>query len=247
LIFPLLVAVAFNQSPPPTPAPARTAKESVRTPQRLPWDPIASYERRTLLGWKVLVNKKFLAANAGLAERVLVHLKDHLYRITHMLPPRAVAKLRQIPIWVEEKHSKHPCMCYHVSADWLRNNDMNPEKEGAVEITNGANFLEWTRQQPWMVLHELAHGFHHKFLPDGYENKEVLRAYRNAMEKKLYDSVLDSGSGKRKHYAAGNQMEYFAEATEAYFGANDFFPFVRAELRIHDLVGHAMIGKLWNE
>jgi len=219
----------------------------VRTPQRLPWDLIGGYERRPLQGWTILVNKKFLATNAGLAERVLVHLQNHLYRITHMLPPRATAKLRQIPIWVEEKHPKHPCMCYHVSADWLRNNDMNPDKAGAVEIANGVNFLEWTRQQPWMVLHELAHGYHHKFLPDGYENKEVLRAYRNAMEKKLYDSVLDSASGKRKHYAAGNQMEYFAEATEAYFGANDFFPFVRSELRIHDPVGHAMIGKLWNE
>ena len=26
-------------------------------------------------------------------------------------------------------------------------------------------------------------------------------------------------------------MEYFAEASEAFFGTNDFYPFVRAELR----------------
>ena len=32
-------------------------------------------------------------------------------------------------------------------------------------------------------------------------------------------------------------MEYFAEASEAYFGTNDFFPFVRIELRRHDPIG----------
>ena len=248
LLLIVLVAVAVDPPPPPTPIVAGSvSKLKTVKVERIAWDPVEGYDRRTLLGWKVLVNKKFLAANASLAERTLVHLQDHLYRITHMLPPPASAKLRQIPIWVEEKHPKHPCMCYHVSAEWLRNNDMNPEKAGAVEIANAANFLERSKQQPWMVLHEMAHGYHHKFLADGYENKDVLRAYRNAMEKKLYDSVLDSAGGKRKHYACNNQMEYFAEATEAYFGVNDFHPFVRAELKVYDPAGYAMIGKLWNE
>ena len=250
----LIFLIANLYADPPLPPIAEPSKaKSAKTvpakpgPSKSAWDATDAYEVRKVQGWKVLVNKKFLAADSGLAERVLVHLQDHLYRIAHRLPPKAVGKLRQITIWIEEKHPKHPCMCYHVSEHWLRSNGMNPEKVGAVEIANGVNFLEWTKTQPWMVLHELAHGYHHRFLPKGYENDEVMKAYKEAMEKKLYDSVLDSGGGKRKHYACNNQMEYFAEATEAYFGANDYFPFVRAELKMHDPTGYAMIGKLWNE
>jgi hypothetical protein len=244
----MFIAALAGADPPPSPMPhAVIAKARPKPIGQPPWDAAAAYEQRTVLGWKVFVNRKFLGGNPGLADRTLVHLQDHLYRIGHRLPPRAVGKLRQIPVWVEEKHPKHPCMCYHVSAEWLRSNGMNPDKAGAVEIANAVNFLEWTKQQPWMVLHEMAHGYHHRFLHEGHDNKEVLRAYRSAMERKLYDSVLDSAGGKRKHYAANNQMEYFAEATEAYFGANDFYPFVRAELKVHDPAGFALIGKLWNE
>ena len=40
-------------------------------------------------------------------------------------------------------------------------------------------------------------------------------------------------------------MEYFAEATEAYFGANDFYPFVRAELKEHYQKRYALMERLW--
>jgi len=244
-LIPLIVVLVAGA--PPLPPIAQPQKPSPAQSSKPPWDATAAYEPRQIQGWKVLVNRKFLSNDRGLADRVLVHLQDHLYRISHRLPPKAVAKLRQIPIWVEEKHPKHACMCYHVSPDWLRNNNMNPEKAKGVEIANGINFLEWTKTQPWMVLHELAHGYHDRFLPNGYNNPEVLEAFNGAMNKKIYDSVLDSAGGKRKHYASNNQMEYFAEATEAYFGANDYFPFVRPELKNHDPAGYAMIGKLWNE
>jgi len=245
-----LLLIAIFASPPPPGAPTPFAAGVNQTPRASAqpvWDPSSAYEIRDVLGWKVLVNRKFLGGNAGLADRVLVHLQDHLYRIAHRLPPKAVGRLRQISIWVEESHPKHPCMCYHVSADWLRTNGMNPENADAVEISNALNFLEWTKQQPWMVLHEMAHGYHHRFLANGYENREVLSAYRNAMDKKLYDSVLDVAGGTRRHYACNNAMEYFAEATEAYFGVNDYYPFVRAELKVHDPIGYSMIAKLWNE
>jgi hypothetical protein len=42
-------------------------------------------------------------------------------------------------------------------------------------------------------------------------------------------------------------MEYFAETTEAFFGTNDFFPFVRSELRRHDPGGYELLKKLWGE
>ena len=48
-----------------------------------------------------------------------------------------------------------------------------------------------------------------------------------------------------KHYGLNNEKEYFAEGTEAYFYRNDFYPFVRAELKEHDPDLHAVLAKIW--
>lgn len=40
-------------------------------------------------------------------------------------------------------------------------------------------------------------------------------------------------------------LEYFAEGTEAYFYRNDFYPFVRAELKEHDPVLHDLLEEIW--
>ena len=42
-----------------------------------------------------------------------------------------------------------------------------------------------------------------------------------------------------------NSKEYFAESTEAYFGVNDFYPFVRAELKEHDPTMFSLMETLW--
>ena len=48
-------------------------------------------------------------------------------------------------------------------------------------------------------------------------------------------------------YAANNPQEYFAELSEAWFGANDFYPFVRAEVLEHDPEAAELLKKLWGE
>lgn len=45
--------------------------------------------------------------------------------------------------------------------------------------------------------------------------------------------------------AIADAKEYFAEATEAYFGTNDFYPFVRPELNEHDPEGYAVVRAMW--
>ena len=42
-----------------------------------------------------------------------------------------------------------------------------------------------------------------------------------------------------------NAKEYFAESTEAYLGVNDFYPFVRAELREHDPDMFRIMQNIW--
>ena len=48
-----------------------------------------------------------------------------------------------------------------------------------------------------------------------------------------------------KHYSTINQMEYFAEATEAYFGTNDYYPFIRPELELFDAGGSQAVEAAW--
>ncbi|HLN28522.1 MAG TPA: hypothetical protein VK395_12340 [Gemmataceae bacterium] len=212
--------------------------------QGTPYDTIDQYAEQHIEGWKVLVNKRLFAGEyAKLREQTLKLLGDHLYRITRVVPAEAVAKLRKIPVWIELAHPLHPCMCYHVSPAWLREHHMNPQKAGAVEIANAKNFLSWTLVQPWMVLHELAHGYHDQVL--GYDNAEIRACFERAVSSKSYESVLHYNGKKVRAYALTNDREYFAEATEAYFGTNDFYPFVRAELAQHDPAVHDLLEKLW--
>ncbi len=221
---------------------AARADDAPETPT--PYDPMSQYEAQTLEGWRVLVNRNLLE-DAALAEPTLTLLRHQLYQVARVIPASALEKLRQVTIWVEKDEPHHPCMAYHPDAGWLREHDMNPEKARCVEVANAETFLSWTRAQPWMVLHELAHAYHHQFLDRGFENPEVQAAFRNAKDQDLYHRVLHIDGNKRQAYATTNPMEYFAETAEAYFGTNDFFPFVRSELQELDPAGYQMHAKLW--
>lgn len=208
------------------------------------YDPVSRYAKKRIEGWDVLVNRRLLRKeHQELRDQTVKLLGDHLYRITRVVPADALAQLRKIPIWVDLAEPHHPCMCYHVSVDWLREHHMNPDKAGAVEIANARNFLVWTHEQPWMVLHELAHGYHDQVL--GYDHAGIRACYRRAVASKSYESVLHHDGQKVRAYALTNDKEYFAESTEAYFGTNDFYPFVRAELRQHDPRMYELLEKLW--
>lgn len=208
------------------------------------FEPTSNYTPRGVRGWTVYVNHRLLEDQEELGERTLELLGVKLYDIVRMAPGPAVEKLRRVPIWVEFAHPRHPCMCYHPSRKWLSENAFNPEKAGAVEIANAAAFLKWTHEQPWMVLHELAHGYHHRFL-GGYDNPEIAAMYAKAIERGAYESVLHWDGKQVRAYAANNPQEYFAELTEAWFGANDFYPFVRAEVVKHDPEGAGLLERLW--
>lgn len=197
-------------------------------------------------GWSVPVHREALAdREAWLAARR--ELESQLYRVARVVPDVPLAKLRKVQIWVHRTSPETRCMAYHPGAQWLLEHKMNPAMEKHVEIGNLRAFVDWTYEQPWMVLHELAHAYHDRFMEKGFENPEVSAALKTAMDAKRYDSVLHWNGSDARHYAATNPMEYFAEATEAYFGQNDFYPFVRAELMRHDPEGYALMERAWGK
>lgn len=176
---------------------------------------------------------------------VQAELSTQLYRISHVVPDEPLSKLRKIVIWVHTNDPATTCMAYHPAPEWLKEHGSNPAMARCVEIANAANFISWTYEQPWMVLHELAHAYHHNFLKDGFDNKEVKDVWDAEMAAKRYDKVLHWNGGEMKHYAETNQMEYFAESTEAYFGQNDFYPFVNAELKTYDPDTFKLMENVW--
>ncbi len=186
------------------------------------------YQTRTLRGWSVHVERTLLAQGECGAE-ALELLDAKLLDVVRAVPPSALEKLRLVPIWISREDSVAPCSCYHPSAQWLREHGHDPRKAKGVEITHARTFLEWTHEQPAMVLHELAHAFHDQVL--GHEDAGLRAAFAAAKASRKLEDVLHWDGKRCRAYALENEDEFFAEMSEAWFGTNDFAPFVRPEVQ----------------
>ncbi|MCB1206960.1 MAG: hypothetical protein KDN18_22090 [Verrucomicrobiae bacterium] len=199
------------------------------------------YEAMQIEGWTVRVQDS-LSDHPRRAQGLAL-LQSKLAKIRKTLPGRAVRKLRQVTIWVSENSERGAA--YHPSVEWLESNGRVPEMARSVEIQNFDDFIDWSGIQPWMVLHELAHAWHHRFLPGGYNYPVIRSAYKTAVKRGRYKRVLYYDGTKRKAYALTNEMEFFAEITEAYFGRNDFQPFNRRQLKGFDGDAYRMVERAW--
>ncbi|HEU5119175.1 MAG TPA: hypothetical protein VFT74_21475 [Isosphaeraceae bacterium] len=209
-----------------------------------PFVPTSDYTTRTVNGWNVHVNKHLLEDRADLGRDALRLLDVLLFEVERAVPETALGELRKVPIWLGLNDGHAPCAEYHPSRSWLLENGYNPDKARGVEIGNAERFLSWSKTQPSMLLHELAHAYHDRVL--GFGHPEVRSAFRRAKESDLYNSVLHANGGSKRAYALTNPQEFFAESSEAYFGTNDFYPFVRVELHKHDPETARLLEKLWN-
>lgn len=214
------------------------------SPVPVGFTPTEDYQQKAMRGWQILIDPE-LSTQGILLHDTLELLDSHLYQIERVIPDAALKKIKTVKIWVHLNHPQHECLVYHPNEVWLTNHGMNPDKAGAVEVSNAKRFLRWSTKQPWFVLHELAHAYHHQFLEGGFTNKRLRHAYTEAMKSGRYKRVLHISGHDDKAYAATNVQEYFAEASEAYFGTNDFYPFVRAELKQHDERLFDLIRQYW--
>ena len=232
---------ALAAEPPKTP-PGLTGRNSAA----------ASFQTNSIEGWSVLVNERLLAEDKASTEKALGLLRVQLQEIVRVVPAPAVAKLREVTLWFSPEYpGVKPRAEYHPGAGWLRDNGRDPVMVKGVEFTDVRNFEAETKRMPNFTLHELAHGYHDRVLPRGFDNAEIKTAYDRAKASKSYDKVERwFGNGrpntKEKAYAMTNPMEYFAETTEAFFSRNDFFPFTHDELKQHDREMFQLLEKLWN-
>lgn len=205
------------------------------------YDPV----EKEIEGWKVKVDPQLLAKeNEEVASQAFTALANHLQRVKYIVPKDRCEQLQKLPIWLEFEGNLKS-MQYHPDRGWLLANKHDPRLVKHVHIPHAKALYAahtWAKH-PYVVMHELAHAFHDQVL--SFDNAEVIAAYDNAKEKKLYEEVLLYTGKKVKHYGLTNHKEFFAESTEAYFGVNDFYPFVRAELNAHDPTMFALLEKIW--
>lgn len=208
-------------------------------------------ETRDISGWQVHISKKLLETEAEGTAKALAGLKKMLDEIVRDLPVEAVVEMKKVPLYFSPSYKPGRSGAeFHPGAGWLRDNGRDPVMAQGVEFSGVEDFEAEMRRMPNFALHELAHAYHFRTLPNGFDNAEIQAAYRRAKQSGMYDRVERSfGNGKpntfERSYAMTNAMEYFAEASEAYFFRNDFFPFTRAELLRHDPEMHALLEKLW--
>ncbi len=210
----------------------------------MPFDPVV----REIEGWQVHIDPALLEGeHAPEGAKALRMLGDHLNRISLLVEEEKLGKLRRCEIWIERHHPTLAAMQYHPGLDWLKNHGHDPRLHRKVHIPRAAALLsrEQLLKHPAVVLHELAHAYHDQML--GFDYEPVATAWEQAMAEKLYDKVLLFNGRFVKHYATTNPKEYFAESTEAYFYRNDFYPFVRAELKEHDPRMHQILEEVWGK
>ncbi len=211
--------------------------------QQPAYPPTSSYVKHTIQGFAVLIHPEVLRHPQD-ADRMKVELESQLKVILRDLPTKAMERLKKVRLWVEWEKKPNGGAEFHVSRTWLHANGYNPEKAGDIEISNTRNFVNWSRSsQPCMVMHELAHAYHHLVL--GEKHAGIEAAFKQAVDRKLYESVGYVLGGNKRAYALSNAKEYYAELTEAYFGKNDFFPYTRSELAKHDPVGFQLMESTW--
>lgn len=204
-------------------------------------------QTRIIAGWTLHINAKIDQAAFA---KALPLLQAQLEEIIRVVPANAVSELQKVPLWINPEYPKvSPRAEFHPDAGWLQNNGRNPAMAKGVEFTNVRIFEAETRRMPNFALHELAHAYHNRTVRMSFSNLEIKNAYETAKSSGKYDRVERKDSEGRIHmdraYAMTTAQEYFAECTEAYFSRNDFFPFTRGELKLHDPEMFALLEKLW--
>jgi hypothetical protein len=221
----------------------------------------AGWETHTIAGFQVLFSPALLRDETS-SVRARQFMYDHLDAVTRFVPPTALQHLRRVRLWLDLDASgnsralafyKSPPSTFTASPS-----DRPPEHNfgyggfhramllgivfpnivDAIEISGAS-------QAPMIVLHELAHAYHHQVL--GMWNPDIKQTYEAAKAKGLYRDVsFWSGNIAPVGYAMSNEREYFAGLTEAYFGQNAQNPFGANELKSRDPDGFRLAERAWN-
>ncbi len=250
------VTPAFAQVPTPM-APSvkdkdkSTEKPKVEKPVKLPPSPldkVEGYKRHLIEGFTVM-----MSTEAGEGEIKDAELKPmdvlalEFQIMKKVMPSKQIELLQKITIWAEwddfqsvgnGRDGRALATYYGGSQLSLLNEKKNPFKSKCVTIHSLKILTEQhqpkVETQSLVVLHEFAHAVHDQLL--GFDHDGVKAAYRQAMERKLYDKA---------QYVSTNEAEFFAELTCAYYDQLQHYPKTREELKKHDPATYKLLESVW--
>ena len=201
---------------------------------------------REIEGWTVQVDIQLLEGfQEEFGRQALQVLSYKLREISLLVPEDRLRDLRKVTLYLDREHPQLKSMQYHPSAGWLRDHGYDDAMARTVHIPRAQELVtrHSINEQPFAVLHELAHAYHDQIL--GFGEPRLLAAWRKFKEELEPREVLHISGRKRVHYALNDQKEFFAEMTEAFFGTNDFYPFVRGELREAFPEIYELLAEIW--
>jgi hypothetical protein len=207
----------------------------------------ASRTSRDIEGWTIRVDDRLLQApNDALGTRALRFLEAKLFDITLVVPAQRLVELQTVTIVLDLNCGKLSSMQYHPSARWLESNGYSRDLAKCVHLPRAADVATRrnVNEQPWVILHELAHAWHDQFL--GFDEPRIIAAYERFKQSGRGDNALLHNGRRVRHYGLTDHKEFFAEMTEAFFGVNDFYPFNRAELKESEPETFELLSKLWS-
>jgi len=201
----------------------------------------SDYHKLKLEGWDVYIEQKLVDKNDVRVFIAMRLLSEKLRELKQLLPSKATDQLTNVPLYFSE--NKEFNAEYYFFEPYVYRTGKDIKMMSGVEFRSISFFIEESKYSPMLILHELAHAYHKK----NYRriDKMVMRAYRHAEGKKLYQNVINVNSQYGRAYALQSPFEYFAELSESYFGRNNYYPFERDELLEYDRMGYEMVEKAW--
>ncbi len=204
---------------------------------------------REIEGWTVRVDDRLLgdSPETALGTRALRFLEAKLVEIKAVVPAARLTDLQAVTIVLDLNCGKLGSMQYHPDAGWLKAHGYAIDLAKCVHIPRAADLptRRNINEQPWVILHELAHAFHDQKL--SFDEPRIKAAHERFKQSGRGDATLLYDGKRVKHYGLTNPMEFFAEMTESYFGVNDFFPFNRAELQEAEPEVFQLLTEIWTK
>ena len=198
------------------------------------------YEKLNVGRFLTYVAPEFSRHDSAVLKKCLDALEASAKRIEGIVPPSALDKLSNVPIWLEFEPDKSYFGLYYGSRDWLIKNGVSLAKEKSIQFTSALAVI-WG--QDWNpLMHELAHAYHHQVLSFSYA--PILDAFARAKASGRYNAVRSAWGGHQRAYGLTNAAEFFAELSAAYFD-KESSPFTRADLKEFDPESYRVIKEAW--
>ncbi len=205
------------------------------------------FTEKKILGFTVYVENTLQADAPEDVAAFLSLVEINLTRIEYLVRPVDMEVLRKTKIWATDNNCRHTAaFFYHrkTIGSWLERNGRPAAMAGGVEFCR-VDYVVNNDILTNYLVHELAHGFHHYGIDDGFDNEIIEEAYEDQLALRLYSYVLKDDGDYDEAHANSNAVEYFAHLSTKYWLVDSEYPFVSAELKHHDPWGWQIVDAAW--